>query len=619
MAAFDQSQDSERLKGLKYKKIVFAGNPNVGKSVFFNKFTGTYVEVSNYPGTTVDVSTITIDNHEIIDTPGIYGIGNYNDEEIVAKEFILQADKIVNVVNALNLERDLFLTQQLIDLGIPMVIALNQIDEASSRGLKIDIERLEESLGVTVIPTIAIKNKGISDVKKFIFEAEIKCSEKLTPSIKKLIETTQKQDFSRILQVLKQEENLEDREKIYAERREIIDKVVENCVSETNEGTNLSTKIGRWLLNPFVGSLSAIMTLFLLYQLIGVFVAGDIVNLIESKLVSKYYIPWVSDLVNNFISSEILKEYLSGEFGILTMAIHYIFGVLLPLIAAFHLFMAILEDSGYLPRVAALTDRFLSKIGLNGRAVIPIILGFGCITMATITTRILGSSRERTIATALLGLTIPCSAQLGLIIALLAAIGGLKAWIIYLVSIAIVFITVGTLLNKYLPGKSSYLIIDLPTMKFPQPKNILMKTYSKSIHFLQEAAPLFVIGSLIITTLNLTNGMQFIEKTFAPFASNILNLPQETATIFIMGIIRRDFAAAGLAKMSGLDGSASVLSPEQILTGLVVLTLFVPCIIAVTVLFKERGFKEACLIWFGSIFVAFSAGGILSRLLTFIF
>lgn len=600
-------------------KIVLAGNPNVGKSVFFNAFTGSYVEVSNYPGTTVDLSKATIEGAEILDTPGVYGLGNYNDEEIVAKNIIVTADKIVNVVNALNLERDLFLTQQLIDIGIPFIIALNQLDEAQSRGLKIDIEELQNQLGIKIIPTVATKNQGINEVKDFVLNNEIILSSRLTPAIDELLNDKVISKADRITAVISYEENMENRDRLYSQRRLMINAVVESVLTETAKGTSLSANIGKLLLNPLIGSISALIVLFFLYQVIGVYIAGDAVNFLEKNLIGRYYIPWITSLVGSLIKSNTLNAYLIGEYGILTMTVQYILGVLLPLIAGFHLFMAVLEDSGYLPRVAVLTDRFLSKIGLNGRAIIPLILGFGCTTMATITTRILGTKRERTIATTILGLSIPCSAQLGIIIGLLAAIGGVKAWIIYLISISCIFLLTGTILNLLLPGKSSHLLIDLPPMRIPMVKNVFKKTYSKTIHFLHESSPLFVLGSLAVTTLNVSGGIIALQKWLEPITVHMLKLPSEMAIVFIMGLLRRDFAAAGLMKLAGQNGAEAVLTPSQILTSLIVLTLFVPCIIAVTVLFKERGFKEASLIWISSLVVAFATGAVVCRLLPFIF
>lgn len=596
----------------KPKKIVFAGNPNVGKSVFFNRFTGNYVEVSNYPGTTVDISKAEIDGNSIIDTPGIYGIGSYNDEETVAKSIILEADIVINIVSAISLERDLFLTQQLIDYGFPIVVAVNQIDEAGSRGLNIDFKVLQEMLGVNVIPTVATKNQGIDEVKSYI-KGAVQSSDRILPILENNLTSLSPKE--RIKAVIELEENPDTREKVYSSRRERVNEIFDRVVSETDTGINISTFIGKQLLNPFWGSISAAAILYILYKLVGVLVAGDFVNFLEKGVLLKYYTPWITGVVESLHLGKIANQIFVGEFGLLTMTVQYIIGVLLPLIFSFYIFMSVLEDSGYLPRLAVLTDRGLSKIGLNGRAIIPIILGFGCVTMATITTRILGTRREKTIATALLGLVVPCSAQLGVILGLMALTGGIKAWIIYLITIFTIFAATGTLLNLLLPGKSSYLLIDLPPMRLPLMKNVLKKTLSKTGHFLHEATPLFFLGTLIISVLQLTGGIIFIENALSPLTVSLLHLPAETAKVFIMGLIRRDFGAAGLAQMAGVGGIPAVLNHSQVLVSLVVLTLFVPCIASVIVIFKERGFKEASLIWLGSWVLAFLTGGLLGYIL----
>ena len=612
-----QNRNKNNSDNTNLQKIVLVGNPNVGKSVFFNKFTGTYVEVSNYPGTTVDIAKVTFKNWQILDTPGIYGIGSYNDEEIVAKKIILEADLIINIVSAMSLERDLFLTQQLIDMGFPIIVVLNQIDEAQSRGIEIDYQALENLFGVKVFPTIAIKNQGIKEVKDYIQNTKVEKSNIESAYLDKfqLVSLSKEERIDKILEFEDKKENLDSRDYIYSERRKRVNEIIDKVASETTKNVNISTFIGKLLLNPIVGFAVAILILLALYKIVGGLIAGDLVDFLENNILLKYYTPWITDLVTKIIPEGPINQILVGEFGLLTMTVQYILGVLLPLIFGFYIFMAILEDSGYLPRLGVLTDRFLSKIGLNGRAIIPIILGFGCITMATITTRILGSKRERTIATAILGLAVPCSAQLGVIIGLIAVAGGLKGWIIYLLSIFIVMVLVGTVLDKLLPGKSSYLLIDLPPMRLPILKNVLDKALSKSWHFLKEATPLFFLGAFLITILEITGGLKVIQEFLAPLTVSLLNLPPEVATVFIMGLIRRDFGAAGLAQMAGIGGGIAILNPAQILTSLVVLTLFVPCIAAVIVMYKERGFKEASSIWFGSWILAFLIGAILSRIL----
>lgn len=599
----------EVLCTLKGKKIVLAGNPNVGKSAFFTKFTGTYAEVSNYPGTTVDITFANMEEYAVIDTPGIYGVGNYNEEEIVARDIILNADKVINVVSALSLDRDLFLTQQLLDMGFEVIVALNQYDEAQNRGLIIDINGLSADMGVVIVPTVATKNEGISVLKDCLEQARKGI---ITPELGQFEELSNGIDPQKLTHL---EENPEFREKIYEYRRLRVNSLVAAHVNWERAKVPISEKLGRLLLNPFWGALSAIAVLFVMYKVIGVYVAGDAVDFLENGIFVKYYTPFMTDLVSKVIPSGPINQILVGEFGLLTMTVQYILGVLLPLIVGFNIMMALLEDSGYLPRLAVLTDRFMSKIGLNGRAVIPIILGFGCITMATMTTRILGSSRERTIATTILGLTIPCSAQLGIIVGLIAVAGGLKAWIIYLLTIFIILGLIGTSLNLMLPGKSTHLMIDLPPLRLPLIKNVLSKTISKTRHFLEEASPLFALGALLISVLQMSGALTAFEKFLSPITVNVLHLPKEAAAIFIMGIIRRDFGAAGLAKMAGIGGAAAILTHTQIITSLVVLTLFVPCIASVVVMFKERGVKEASLVWLGSWVGAFIAGGILARIL----
>jgi ferrous iron transport protein B len=240
---------------------------------------------------------------------------------------------------------------------------------------------------------------------------------------------------------------------------------------------------------------------------------------------------------------------------------------------------------------------------LNGKAIIPLILGFGCVTMATMTTRILGTKREKIIATFLLGLAIPCSAQLGVIAGLISQLGAYYT-IVYVLTILAVFIVAGTLLNKFMPGESSKLLIDLPPIRLPQLKNVLMKTAQKTWMFLKEATPLFLLGAFLISVMQYTNILTAIQNAVAPITVGLLDLPKETATAFIMGIIRRDFGAAGLTSVS--------MTQIQTMVSLIVMTLFVPCIAAIMVIFKERGYKDALIIWLGSFVVAFGVGGIVA-------
>lgn len=597
------------------KKLVLAGNPNVGKSVFFNKLTGLYVDVSNFPGTTVDISFGRYKDYVVMDTPGVYGVSSFNEEEVVARDVILFGDVILNVVDAVHLDRDLFLTKQLIDMGKPVIIALNLMDDVRRNGITIDIKKLEELLGVPVIPTAAVKGEGMDEVLASLGKARVgNRNPKLTEQIKEYLGKVDNE--AEALLVLEDDENVAKRhnisisgfrDEIYGARRKEVDQIVSQAVQETNKGASLRTKIGRWMLRPITGIPMLLVTLYIMYKILGEFVASTVVGFTEETIMEGLYRPFIEGIIGGFISPEtFIGHVLIGEFGILTMAPVYILGLLLPLIVGFYLLMAILEDSGYLPRIAALVDRALTSLGLNGKAIIPIILGFGCVTMATITTRILGTKREKIIATILLGLAIPCSAQLGVIIGLISQLGAFYTFV-YVIAIFVVFALAGTILNKVMPGESSQLLIDLPAIRVPQVRNVIMKTVQKTWMFLKEATPLFLLGALLISLMEYTNILVHLQNAFAPITVGLLDLPKETATAFIMGIIRRDFGAAGLTSIT--------MTQVQTLVSLVVMTLFVPCIAAIMVIFKERGYKDALLIWLGSFVVAFLTGGIIAFLL----
>ncbi|GAW91869.1 ferrous iron transport protein B [Calderihabitans maritimus] len=597
------------------KKIVLAGNLNVGKSVFFNALTGLYVDVSNYPGTTLEISHGTFGEDVIIDTPGVYGVSSFNDEEMVARDVIIGADLVVNIVDAVHLDRDLFLTLQIIDMGLPVVVALNMVDEAEKHGLQVDVRQLEELLGVPVIPTVAVKNQGIDELKKRIYEAR---KGKRDPWLERHLKQLEGKvdNEGEALLVLEGDPHVarrhnlvpgEMREEIYLRRRQRVNEIVEKVVTERGRAATWSTRLGKWMIHPLTGIPLLAVTLWLMYEIIGVFIAQTVVGITEEQIMQGLYEPAVKAVVGRVVGeSTVLGTILIGEFGLLTMTVTYILGLLLPLVVGFYFALSTLEDSGYLPRIAVLTDRVLTTIGLNGRAIIPIILGFGCVTMATITTRLLGSERERRIAIFLLALAIPCSAQMAVIIAMLSGLG-IKYVAIYVATILTVLVIVGTLLNRIMPGRSTELLIDLPALRFPRWSNVLRKTFTKSWSFLREATPLFAIGALIIGVMQVTGLLETIQNLLAPLTVGWLKLPKETATAFIMGFVRRDFGAAGLYDLN--------MPPEQTVVAVATITMFVPCIASAMVIFKERGRREAVAIWLSVLVIAFLVGGILARLI----
>jgi len=647
--------------------VVLAGNPNVGKSVVFNYLSGLYVDVSNFPGTTVEIARGSYLEYELCDTPGIYGVSSFNDEERVARDIIIYGDIVVNIVDAVHLERDLFLTQQLIDMGKRMCVAVNLMDEARRRRLNIDLQVLERELGVPVVGTVATRRQGLGALHDAIASArEGNVESSLHAELLETLSSVGSQ--AEALMVLEGDAAVASRhgvpaadavkrEEIYIRRRNRVNRIVAAAVSETGVGKQASAALGRMTVSPVFGIPLLLLILYLVYQFVGVFVAQDVVGFTEGVVGNRIVEPAIKSFAARHASVAVTIELIGedeegagsrtfdfpegisgdrmlweqvkayaaghtadqifefrnpilivffGEFGAVTMTLTYLVFLLTPLVIGFYLALSVLEDSGYLPRLATLVDRLLRFIGLNGRAIIPLILGFGCVTMATITTRLLGTQREKTIATTILQLAIPCSAQLGVIAALLATAGPM-ATAVYSAIIFSFLVVVGTLLSRFIKGETSQLLLDLPPMRVPRPGNVLQKTAYKTYFFLKEASLWFFVGALAVSILQVTGALTAVQDALKPLVVTWLKLPKEAAIAFVMGLVRRDFGAAGLYEMQ--------LSPFQTVAALVTITLFVPCIASLMVMLKERGFREGMTIWVGSLALALGIGGIAAQIL----
>jgi ferrous iron transport protein B len=597
------------------KRIVLAGNPNVGKSVLFNALTSLYADVANYPGTTLDIACGRYNSDVVFDTPGVYGLSGYSEEEGVTRDIILAADIVVNVVDAVHLERDLFLTLQLIDMGIPMIVALNMSDEAENAGIRIDNSRLEGLLGVPVVRTAAVQQNGVEELRAKLYQAR---PGKADNNLLERVNFSNK-SCSRAEALLILEGDAEvskrcgavpgtERESIYRLRRARANQMASMLVDTRSvvQKQNFKDKLGRWMLLPATGFPLLLLTLWLVYELVGVFIAQTVVDFTEG-IMHGYYEPAVQALVSSLFGHEsALTAIIAGQYGVLTFAVSYMIGLLLPLVLGIFLVMAVLEDSGYLPRIATLVDRTLSSFGLNGQAVIPMILGFGCVTMAVISTRLLNSERERRIAIFLLALGIPCSAQTAIVMAIFAGLGPAYLLLYILILLSIITIT-GTLLGRYMPGSPAPLLIELPPLRLPQPKNFIRKALIRSYDFIKEALPLFAGGALFLGLLEVLGLLRGLRTALAPLTVNWLHLPVDIADVFIMGAIRKEFGAATIMNLN--------MFPVQEFVVMLTLTLTVPCIATTIVIFKERGWREGLLIWCVVYALAFFIGGVFVRLL----
>ncbi|MEJ5250326.1 MAG: ferrous iron transporter B [Armatimonadota bacterium] len=367
--------------------------------------------------------------------------------------------------------------------------------------------------------------------------------------------------------------------------------------------------LGRVCMHPVTGIPILLVVLYYgLYKFVGVFGGGTLVDLLENRLFGEYINPFLTHWVKTLIPFAPIQELLVGEYGVFTLGITYAVALILPIVGTFFLMFSILEDSGYFPRLAMLIDRLFKKIGLNGRAVIPMVLGFGCDTMATLVTRILETPRERLIATFLLALAIPCSAQLGVIMALLASHPG--ALLIWAVTLAGVFLFIGWLTAKVLPGTPATFHMEIPPMRLPVLSNVLTKTYARMHWYFREVFPLFILASVVIWLGQMTGLFDLALRALTPVV-HLLGLPDEAASAFLFGFFRRDYGAAGLYHLQ----ESHVLNGRQLLVSAVTLTLFLPCVAQFLMMKKERGLKTALAIS-GIIFpFAITIGAIMNLIL----
>lgn len=566
------------------KKVALIGQPNVGKSATFNCLTGRYATVSNYPGTTVEVARGLVkvgnQNAQIIDTPGLYSTFPATEEERVTLDIIQdeRPDIIIHIIDAKNLERMLPLTFQLLETGIPVIVALNMFDEALGLGITIDVAGLSEKLGLKIVATVAIERKGIGPLMNEIEEA-------LNDTLPRPSGRWERPAFS--------EQQLrgwhEDARNIAAQ-----------VIKKRGLPRELSL-LDRMVISPISGPLIlAVVIYFGLYKFVGRLGAGTAVDLLEGNF-ERYISPWVTGVLSKYIPWHALHDLIAGKYGIITLGVRYAVAIILPIVGFFFLFFAVVEDSGYLPRLSFMLDRLFKKIGLSGKAVIPMVLGLGCSTMATMVTRTLPTRRERLIATILLSLCIPCSAQMGVILGLLSPTP--KVLVLWAAIVTAIFVLIGTLLSRIMPGAPSAFIIELPPMRMPRPKNVLIKTYARMKWYFFEIIPLFILASVLIWLGELT-GLFDIVTSLLKYPLALMGLPPEAAPAFLFGFFRRDYGAAGLYDLH----KAHAFGNDQLLIAAVVLTLFLPCITQFLITIKERGWRTGIMISVCVLGVAFVTG-----------
>ena len=635
--------------------ILLVGHPNVGKSVLFHRLTGAYVNVSNYPGTTVEVTQAPARfdaSATLLDTPGVLALPSRSDDERATMRALLNETSrcLVQVGDAKNLRRTLTLTALLAELGVPMVLALNMHDEAMARGVTVDIPALAEELAIPVLATVATGGEGMGELTSSIARAAVPdpllhydplLEEEITtlaaaitthaphPSLAArglailfLGNDTEVDSWLRqhagpayaqldALRRAASQRAEEDLPGLLARQRTEAADALATSVSQraVRSSPLLAQRIGQAVVHPLWGIPILLGVLYAVYLFVGVFGATTLVGLLEEDLFDGILNPAVTDFVTTQIGNNGLSDLLVGQYGLWTMGMTYALALILPIVSTFFIAFGILEDSGYMPRLSVIANRIFARMGLNGRAVLPMVLGLGCVTMATLTTRILHSPRERLITIFLLALAIPCSAQLGVVLGMLGGVSFSALLVWALAMVGVLFLS-GFLAARLVPGRRIPLVTELPPMRLPIAGNVLKKTTGRLKWYLIEVIPLFLIGTFLMYLLDRLGILPAIIEAGEPLVSGWLGLPKEASAAFVMGFLRRDFGATGLFML------ADALSPVQAIVGMITITLFIPCFASLLMMIKERGLKTGLAMLAIIVPFAFLVGGLCNLVLT---
>ncbi|MEM2087807.1 MAG: ferrous iron transport protein B [Thermoproteota archaeon] len=646
----------EKRTGERKLVVALAGNANVGKSVIFNYLTRLHQHIGNWPGKTVEKAEGTLHfkgyTVDIVDLPGIYSLSTYSIEESVSRRFIAveKPDVVINVVDASVLERNLFFTLQLTELETPMVIALNQVDMARKKGIQIDVEKLEKTLGVPVVPTIAVKGVGIFKLLEKaveIFEGKceakpklVKYGEEVEERIRRLAEAVEENGLPYppryvAIKLLEDDREIEEEvEKVnphavaFARRlgEELAKLHGHSCptliTSERYQAANCIAREVQKLIPPVKPTLGEklhnitthrvagylVMAASLLSLFFFVFAVGNIFSELLSSLLYGFKPLLEGFLGTGFFGELVWEGVAEGLIAGATIA--------LPYIIPFYLALYFLEDSGYLSRIAFLMDSIMHKMGLHGKAFIPLILGYGCNVPACIGCRIMETQRERLIA-AFVTTLVPCAARTVIILGLVGRFIGIQwALTLYAFNLLVIFL-LGRLAFKILPGEPTGLIMEMPDYRLPHLKTVLSQTWFRLLEFLKIAFPLIIVSTLTVKLLDILGLLKGFTNLLSPVTTAWLGLPVETGITLLFGVLRKELALIMLNSLLGATDLSQVLTPVQMTVFTIVSMFYIPCIATIATLVMEFGWRKALLITVSEIVLALFLGGLAFRVLTF--
>jgi len=546
-------------------RILLMGNPNVGKSALFSRLTGTHIIASNYPGTTVGFTKgylkLGEEQAELIDVPGSYTLEPCSKAEEVAVEMLKEGDLVINVVDATNLERNLNLTLQLLERQTPVIVALNMWDDTRHRGINIDVAKLEKLLGVPVVPTVGVTGQQIRELVRRLPEA------KVSENARKYSNSDER--WARVGKIVSQVQSLSHRHHRWYEHLEDAS----------------SHRVG--------GIVIALLVLFATFWFVR-FIGEGIINYVAGPLFEWLWTPllaklslalgsggfWHNILIGNLIGGEI--DYFQS-FGLLSTGLYIPLAAVLPYIAAFYLALGILEDVGYLPRLAVLMDTIMHRLGLHGYAIVPTILGLGCNVPGIMATRILESRKQRFIVATLISIAVPCAALQAMIIGLVGQEGVEYVVLIY-GSLFISWIIIGLILNRAVKGFNPELLVEIPPYRLPPWRVIGEKLWLRVSAFLKEALPIVLGTVVVVNILYILGVFNAIANIAAPVLTELWGLPKETITALAIGFLRKDVAMGMLVPLA--------LTAKQLVISSTVLAMFFPCVATFVILARELGVRD---------------------------
>ena len=625
--------------------IVLAGNANVGKSALFNQLTGLSQTTGNWPGKTVEFKEGFLFyrgmNIKIVDLPGIYSLDAVSPEEEVTEKYIIEKkpDVIINIIDAAHLERNLFFTFQILELGIPVVISLNQIDFAQNEGVFVNGTELEKQIGVPVVETVATRGKGIKKLidmaiqakdifKKHLIEYgpevenRIKLIEEILPinsypskryNAIKLFENNNTKSFGDEIKK-KAAEITKELEEIHSENISIIltneryyvaNRMARSVTTIKTPRKGFSEFLDTIFLTPVLGHITLILIILGIFGL--VFNLGGFLSSILIKLFDNFKEPFL--LLNipfkNLIWYGIIEGFLNS------------INVVIPYIIPFYLILGYLEDSGYIARMAFITDSIMHLAGLHGKAFLSIFLGFGCNVPAVLGTRIIEERKEREIA-CVLATMIPCSARTIIIMGLIGAFVGIKwVFILYVFNILII-LGLGKLFSVIYKSESPGLVMEVPPLRKPAFTTVIKSTWYRIKDFIVYALPMIILGTFSLEILKQANLLRYIEYVFKGFFDKVLGLPVFTIIPMIFGILRKELGIIMLQAFSGTSDLSTVLSQKQMVVYAIIILFYFPCIAVISALIKEMGLKKTILIAVFEIVFALILGSLANLALSFI-